>query len=126
MGVYESMVRQAWQREEPEAEAAREVLASHVPDEDSVCVICLVPGPCGPANAAANRLVDLGRPVLPTDPPRPRRSGWRGWLAPRRTRRSSSPPEETLPRRMPPRRALLLTYVWIVRLGATRTGGVTP
>ncbi|MER7455415.1 hypothetical protein [Micromonospora sp. NPDC126480] len=122
MGVYRSSV--SWHREEAEAEAAREILASHVPDRDTgLCVICLRPGPCTPANAAANRLVDLGRPVLPAIEPRQRRTGLRGWFAPRRTDRSSP---ESPPRRLPPRRAPLLTYAWIVRLGAARAGGVTP
>ncbi|GAA3744144.1 hypothetical protein GCM10022225_29700 [Plantactinospora mayteni] len=49
-----------------EADAAHQVLAAHVPDrETGVCPICLVAGPCQPANVAANRLVELGLPVLP-------------------------------------------------------------
>ncbi|TDB71000.1 hypothetical protein [Micromonospora sp. KC721] len=115
MGVYRSRHSQVWHRDEAEAEAAREILDSHVPDPEShLCVVCLVPGPCQPANAAANRLVDLGRPVLPPDPPG-RWPGWRGWWGPRR--------------RALPRPAPLLTFVWILRLAAPAAGSgarVTP
>ncbi|MEO3745181.1 hypothetical protein [Plantactinospora sp. B5E13] len=56
-----------------EAEAAHTILAAHVPDpETGTCPICRTPGPCQPANVAANRLVELGFPVLPPTPePRP-------------------------------------------------------
>jgi hypothetical protein len=54
-----------------EAEAAHAVLAAHVPDRDSGnCPVCRTAGPCSPANAAANRLVELGLPVLLPEPPR--------------------------------------------------------
>lgn len=57
------------------------------------------PGPCPSANAAANRLVELGRPVVPPNPPRRKRgSGWRNWLTPHR---------QTAP---------LLTFAWRLRL----------
>ncbi|SCE67602.1 hypothetical protein GA0074695_0229 [Micromonospora viridifaciens] len=109
MGVYQSTTSRLWCRDEAEAEAAREILASHVPDpESNLCVVCLVPGPCRPANAAANRLVDLGRPVLPPDEPRRRRTGWRGWLGPQRRAMS--------------RRTPLLTFAWMLRLGVPAAG----
>lgn len=94
-----------WRQDEADAETAREMLAAHVPDKETgLCVICLLPGPCRPANAAANRLVELGRPLVPPpDEPRIRRTGWRGWLGPRR--------------RPMPRSAPLLTFGWRIRLG---------
>ncbi|MEU5939151.1 hypothetical protein ABZ807_08150 [Micromonospora sp. NPDC047548] len=116
MGVYQSTIGQRWHRDEAEAKAAREILSSHVPDSESnLCVVCLIPGPCRPANAAANRLVDLGRPVLPAEEPRRRRAGRRNWFGPQR---------RTMPRRAP-----LLTFVWMLRLGAPAVGSdawVTP
>lgn len=116
MGVYRSTTSQVWHRDEAEAEAAREILTSHVPDpESNLCMVCLIPGPCRPANAAANRLVDLGRPVLPAGEPRRRRAGWRDWFGPQR---------RTMPRRAP-----LLTFVWTLRLGTPAPGSdawVTP
>ncbi|MET7948002.1 hypothetical protein [Micromonospora sp. NPDC005324] len=109
MSVYRA-TSQLWHRDEAEAEAAREILTSHVPDgETGLCAICLVPGPCRPANAAANRLVDLGRPVLPADRPR-RRRGWRGWFDPHR--------------RVLPRTAPLLTLAWCRRLGVPTAAGL--
>ncbi|WP_433230481.1 hypothetical protein ACQP2H_00925 [Micromonospora sp. CA-248260] len=108
MGVYRSRNSQVWHRDEAAADAARRVLDSHVPDpETHLCVVCLVPGPCQSANAAANRLIDLGRPVLPPDQPR-RRIGWRGWFGPQRRRT--------------PRPAPLLTFVWTVEICAPTTG----
>lgn len=116
MGVYRSTSSQYWRRDEAEAEAAREILTSHVPDpETNLCVVCLVPGPCRPANAAANRLVDLGRAVLPPESPGRRRAGWRGWFGPQR---------RTMPRRAP-----LLTFAWMLRLGVPSVGSdawITP
>jgi hypothetical protein len=107
MTVYRSTSR-LWHRDEAEAEAAREILTIHVPDrETGLCEVCLVPGPCRPANAAANRLVDLGQPVLPVDQPG-RRRGWRGWLNPHR---------QAMPRTAP-----LLTFVWQRRLGVPAAG----
>ncbi|MGN9774916.1 hypothetical protein ACTMS0_03945 [Micromonospora sp. H33] len=104
MGVYQSTIGRVC-RDEAEAEAAREILRSHVPDpETNLCVVCFVAGPCRPANAAANRLVDLGRPLLPPDAPKRRRTAWRGWFGPRR--------------RPMPRRAPLLTFVWVLRFGS--------
>ncbi|WP_329017341.1 hypothetical protein OG271_12450 [Micromonospora rifamycinica] len=108
MGVYRSTNSQVWHRDEAAAIAACHVLDSHVPHPDNhLCLICLVPGPCQPANAAANRLVDLGRPVLPPDQPR-RRAGWRGWFGPQR--------------QGTPRQAPLLTFAWMLRLCAAATG----
>ncbi|WP_326562062.1 hypothetical protein [Micromonospora sp. NBC_01796] len=99
MTVYRSR-SQLWRRDEADAEAAREILAAHVPvKETGLCVVCLTPGPCPSANAAANRLVELGRPVVPPNPPRRKRgSGWRNWLTPHR---------QTAP---------LLTFAWRLRL----------
>ncbi|MEV0155340.1 hypothetical protein AB0H57_16575 [Micromonospora sp. NPDC050686] len=103
MGVYRSST---WHRDEAEAAAAREILASHVPEpERQLCVVCLVPGPCRPANAAANRLVELGRPVLPPERPRRQPGRW-GWFGPQR--------------RAVPGRAPLLTFAWLHRLAAPR------
>jgi hypothetical protein len=103
MTVYRSN-SQLWRRDEADAEAAREILAAHVPvKETGLCAICLTPGPCPPANAAANRLIDLGRPVVPPDQPRRKRgSSWRGWLGPQ---------QRTVPRTAP-----LLTFAWRRRL----------
>ncbi|MBO4204735.1 hypothetical protein [Micromonospora echinofusca] len=105
MTVYRSSSSLRWHRDEADADAARQVLAEHVPDDETGrCVVCLTPAPCRPANAAANRLVDLGRPIGPPDEPDTRRPrGWRGWLTPRR--------------RPMPRSAPLLTFGWRVRLG---------
>ncbi|MEU1605481.1 hypothetical protein [Micromonospora matsumotoense] len=104
MGIYRSRNSQVWHRDEEEAVAACKILDSHVPDPDShLCLLCLVPGPCQPAN----RLVDLGRPVLPPDQPR-RRAGWRGWFGPQR---------QGMPRPAP-----LLTSAWMLRLCAAATG----
>lgn len=116
MGVYRSASSQSWRRDEAEAEAAHDILHSHVPDpETNLCVVCLVPGPCRPANAAANRLVELGKPVLSPEPPKGRRTGGRGWFGHRL---------RTMPRRAP-----LLTFAWILRLGAPSVASdawVTP
>ncbi|MEW2385879.1 hypothetical protein AB0873_27840 [Micromonospora sp. NPDC047707] len=129
MGVYRSAVSRSWHREVAEAEAAREILASHVPDRESgFCAVCLVPGPCGPANAAANRLVDLGRPVLPARQPRRRRAGWRDWFG-SATATQGRTSTQTRTTAQPPRRAPLLTFVWLIRLGAAPTdpnAAVTP
>lgn len=115
MGVYQSNSRQRNRRDEAEADAARAILASHVPDpENHLCVVCLAPGPCQPANAAANRLVDLGQPVLPAEPRRGQRAGWRGWLG---------------QHQVVPRRAPLLTFAWMRRLGVPAAGSdawITP
>lgn len=60
-----------------EAEVAHRMLAAHVPDrETGICPVCRAAAPCQPANAAANRLVDLGLPVLPPVTPHTGRS----WL----------------------------------------------
>ncbi|NJP34245.1 hypothetical protein [Micromonospora thermarum] len=129
MGVYRSTVSRSWHREEAEAEAAREILASHVLDRESgLCAVCLVPGPCGPANAAANRLVDLGRPVLPAHRPRRRRAGWRDWFR-SATAAQGGTWAQAKTAVQPPRRAPLLTFVWLIRLGVVTTvpnAGVTP
>jgi len=54
-----------------DAEAAQATLAAHVPDRESgICPACRTAGPCRPANAAANRLVDLGLRVLTPSPTR--------------------------------------------------------
>ncbi|MEN3614959.1 hypothetical protein AAH979_36190 [Plantactinospora sp. ZYX-F-223] len=83
-----------------EAEAAHQMLAAHVPDvETGVCPICLVAGPCQPANTAANRLVELGLPVLPPTIPRPGRARLLAYVGP------------VL------RAAPLLTFGWRRRLG---------
>ncbi|MFU8850911.1 hypothetical protein ACNAW0_07990 [Micromonospora sp. SL1-18] len=48
MGVYQSTTSRLWRRDEAEAEAAREILSSHVPDlESNLCVVCLVPARAG-------------------------------------------------------------------------------
>ncbi len=108
MGIYRSASR--WSREEAEAEAAHEILTNHIADpENGCCTICLAPGPCGPANAAANRLVDLGRPVLLPESRRDRRAGWRGWFG------STGAVPATGSTRW--RRAPLLTFAWLLRLG---------
>ncbi|MEO3775679.1 hypothetical protein ABGB16_02275 [Micromonospora sp. B11E3] len=102
MSVYQSKSRLR-KRDEAEAEAAHEMLATHVPDQETgLCGVCLDPGPCRPANAAANRLVELGRPVLPADQPKPKPVGLRAWLRPHR--------------RAMPKPAPLLTFVWLSRL----------
>jgi hypothetical protein len=105
MGVYQSMHRLS-DRDETDARAARTVLANHVPDPESgLCAVCLEPAPCRPANAAANRLVELGRPVLPDDPPPTRPAGWRSrWFPHRRGRYRTAP---------------LLTHVWRLRFGGS-------
>lgn len=66
-----------------EAEAAYALLAVHVPDQETGnCRICRTAGPCRPANAAANRLVDFGLPLASPSRPDRRRNTWRGWLRP--------------------------------------------
>lgn len=103
MGVYQSVHRLS-DRDEADARAARAVLGAHVPDKESgLCAVCLEASPCGPANAAANRLVELGRPVLPDDPGPTRPAGWRSrWFPHRRGRYRTAP---------------LITYVWRLRFG---------
>ncbi|WP_422772708.1 hypothetical protein ACN28C_06850 [Plantactinospora sp. WMMC1484] len=65
-----------------EAGVAHQVLAAHVPDrETGICPICLVAAPCQPANAAANRLVELDLPVLPPVTPGARRGRLLGYAA---------------------------------------------
>jgi hypothetical protein len=78
--------------DEAEAEAAHEILAAHVSDRTTgLCQTCRSTGPCWSANAAANRLVELGRRVL--DPEGlGRRAGWRGRLTQRATPRTVPPP----------------------------------
>jgi hypothetical protein len=61
-----------------------------------------------PANTAANRLVELGLPVLAPVVPASRLDRLRGWFAPHR--------------RGSPRPAPLLTHTWQRRLGLTETG----
>lgn len=97
-----------------EGEAAYALLAAHrIDPETEQCPICLIPGPCQPANAAANRLAELGLPIIePTAPERPGRwtDGLRtaaAWIAPR-------------PAAAP--RAPLLTFGWRWRLGLVRFG----
>jgi hypothetical protein len=129
--------RPLW-REDAEAEAAREILAAHVPDKETgLCAQCATPGPCRPANAAANRLTELGRPIPPPEQPK-RRRGWRGWFNPDRThnqatRRHDAPAPTSNPgRHRPPadipgrhryrphhraRTAPLLSHAWRLRLG---------
>ncbi|MGW0435220.1 hypothetical protein ACWDV4_22115 [Micromonospora sp. NPDC003197] len=86
-------------RARAETEAAYEILTAHVPDrETGLCQVCLSPAPCSSANAAANRLVDLGLPVLTPVLSRWRLTQLRRWLAPHR--------RGTL------RPAPLLTWVW--------------
>lgn len=102
MGVYQSVHRSS-DRDEADARSAHAVLAGHVPDENGLCAACLEPSPCRPANAAANRLVELGRPVLPDDPPPRRPAAWRSrWFPHRRGRYRTAP---------------LLTHVWRLRFG---------
>lgn len=96
MGVHESRAR-------AESRAAHEIIAAHVADRGSdLCRLCLVPGPCAPANAAANRLVELGLPVRTPEVPTARFAALRRWLAPHR--------------RGSPRPAPLLTWAWRLRL----------
>jgi hypothetical protein len=114
MTIYRS-TSQLWRRDEADADAAREILAAHVPvKETGLCVVCLTPGPCPPANAAANRLVDLGRPLVPPHQPRRKRRAWPDWLTPHR--------------RTAPHPAPLLTFGWQLRLDPPaadrRTAGV--
>jgi hypothetical protein len=56
-------------RERADAEAAYAILATHILDrETGLCLVCRTAGPCRPANAAANRLADLGFPLTATEP----------------------------------------------------------
>lgn len=97
MAVHQSRAR-------AEALAAHEMLAAHVPDPESqLCRVCLAVAPCSPANAAANRLVELGLPVLEPVLPPQRRDALRRWIAPHRRGR--------------PRSAPLLTWAWRRRFG---------
>ncbi|MFK3980091.1 hypothetical protein ACI2K4_06870 [Micromonospora sp. NPDC050397] len=101
MTVYRSN-SQLW-RDDADADAARDILAAHVPvEETGLCAVCLVTGPCPPANAAANRLVELGRPLVPPHVPRRKRRPWTDWLSPHR--------------RAAPHPAPLLTFGWQLRL----------
>ncbi|MBF9130051.1 hypothetical protein I0C86_14060 [Plantactinospora sp. S1510] len=72
MTIYQSRTTyQSRTSADADAEAAHATLAAHVPDRDSgICPACRTSGPCPPANAAANRLVDLGLPVLAPIPAR--------------------------------------------------------
>ncbi|GIG88881.1 hypothetical protein [Plantactinospora endophytica] len=68
------------ERDSTDAQTAYGTLDTHVLDrETGLCLVCLTPGPCRPANAAANRLVALGRQVLAPEPAQPRSGGWHGW-----------------------------------------------
>lgn len=89
-----------------DAEVAHQIIAAHVPDLEGVCPICRTAGPCQPANAAANRLVDLGLPVLPPAPPAYRPRHLRAYVAPFL------------------RAAPLLTVGWRRRLGIADAEGV--
>ncbi|NBE82316.1 hypothetical protein [Micromonospora rubida] len=78
MGLHES-------GERSENRAAYEIIAAHVLDPAGLCRVCQVPGPCRPANAAANRLVELGLPVCPAAVPESRLAAlrrWRAWARP--------------------------------------------
>ena len=90
--------------DEADAAAARTLLTSHVPDPDTgLCLVCFTPSPCRPANAAANRLNDLGQPLPLPEQVQPRPGGWREWLwRPFHWRA--------------PRPAPLLSYAWRQRL----------
>ena len=82
-------------RASADAEAAHATLAAHVPDrETGICPVCRTAGPCLPANAAANRLVELDLPVLSPAP--------------------AAPPLTFAP---------LLTFGWRRRLGLPHAGG---
>lgn len=71
MNVYRSTGIEQ-QRDAANAAAARALLAAHVPEQNSNrCVVCRVHGPCRSANAAANRLVELGQPIPPPTESRP-------------------------------------------------------
>ncbi|WP_329016846.1 hypothetical protein OG271_11385 [Micromonospora rifamycinica] len=97
MGLYETRAR-------VESRAAHEIIAAHVADPESQqCRVCLTVVPCPSANAAANRLVELGLPVLDPVPPL-RRSALRRWLALHRRGRTQPAP--------------LLSRAWRWRLGA--------
>nr|MDT0663115.1 hypothetical protein [Micromonospora sp. DSM 115978] len=84
-----------------EADAAYALLGAHVPDpETGNCRICRIAGPCQPANAAVNRLVELNRPLLrPSPDPDRRRNMWRGWLRPYLGRREVQPNVRPMPER---------------------------
>ncbi|WP_018585530.1 hypothetical protein [Salinispora arenicola] len=98
MAVHQSRAR-------AETLAAHEMLAAHIPDPESqLCRVCLTVVPCSPANAAANRLVELGLPVLDPVLPAQRRDALRRWFAPHRRGRPRSTP--------------LLTWVWRRRFGS--------
>ncbi|WP_026189844.1 hypothetical protein [Salinispora mooreana] len=97
MAVHQSRAR-------AETLAAHEMLAAHVLDSESqLCRVCLAVAPCSPANAAANRLVELGLPVLEPVLPPQRRDALRRWFAPHWRGR--------------PRTAPLLTWAWRRRFG---------
>ncbi|WDZ85995.1 hypothetical protein [Micromonospora cathayae] len=98
MGVHESRAR-------AESRAAHEIIAAHVADQEpGICRVCLAPGPCAPANAAANRLVELGLPVRTPVLTAGRLAVLRHWLAPHRWGS--------------PRPAPLVTRAWRWRLGS--------
>ncbi|MDG4790743.1 hypothetical protein O7626_41035 [Micromonospora sp. WMMD1102] len=100
------------ERDAADARAAYDMLDAHVLDrETGLCLVCLTPGPCRPANAAANRLVELGRQVLAPEARKRRSSGWHDWLG--------------ALRRSLPRTAPLLTAAWRRRLGTTATAAKT-
>ncbi|MGX7677040.1 hypothetical protein [Plantactinospora sp. DSM 117369] len=106
------------ERDTADAQAAYDMLDAHVLDrETGLCLVCLTPGPCRPANAAANRLVELGRQVLTPEPAKHRShgnhrsGGWHGWLS--------------TVRRSLPRTAPLLTAAWRRPLGTTATTAKT-
>ncbi|HEX5540685.1 MAG TPA: hypothetical protein VFX60_03860 [Micromonospora sp.] len=93
-----------------DGEAAYALLAAHrIDPEIGQCPICLIAGPCRPANAAANRLAELGLPLVdPADPHRLDRwaESFRKvaarFLPPHRSRQVGRPP--------------LLTFAWRWRL----------
>ncbi|HEX5597554.1 MAG TPA: hypothetical protein VFX61_16285, partial [Micromonosporaceae bacterium] len=83
--------------------------AHRLDPETGQCPICLVPGPCRPANVAANRLAELGLPLVdPADPHRLDR-----WAEAFRNMAA-----RFLPPHRPLRvtRAPLLTFAWRWRL----------
>lgn len=96
----------------PAGLAAYAILATHRIDPGTgQCAACVVPGPCRPANVAANRLVELGLPLCePAHQLTHQGKGLRQALA------------GLLARPTWVQRAPLLTYGWCLRLGLT-TGG---